>query len=145
MRDKKVWTFRVQFMGYTRTFYWKREENWNAVTQTILSGSSPTSLSAENPGILPNGRLNRKVQRHVDARENTERERKIAEGGKKVKEEIGFEEEERARNDWYLKNRLVTTERSRRRASNSTLSFLPARARGVYAHTRKSVTKICIR
>lgn len=120
--------------------------------RTIFIASAET-IDVENPGILPNGGLNRKVQRHVGRRE-TKTGKMERKGRRKRKKDRESERRKRkgrvltrggrkGRNDWHLGNCLVKTGRSRE-ASNSVSTILSVRAR-----TRKSVTKkkkkICIR
>lgn len=109
--------------------------------RTIFSGSAET-LDVEDPGILPNGKLNWKVQWHVGAARDKDREKWRGKGEEKYGESEGEERERggrKGRNDWHLGKCLVKTGRSRE-ASNSASFFLSGRAR-----TRKSVTKICVR
>lgn len=108
--------------------------------------ASAETVDAEDPGILPNGELNRKVQWHVGSggerqrRENGDEERERARKKRKRKGRVLTRGGRKGRNDWHLGNCLVKTGRSREASNSAFVLFL-----SVHANTRKSVTKICVR
>lgn len=84
-------------------------------------------FDVEDLGILPNGKLNWKVQWHVERRETkTGKNGEKREKREKDGESEGEERERggrKGRNDWHLGKCLVKTGRSRE-ASNSASFFL---------------------